>query len=71
MEVMVINSIFLMLNVARKLPNLNLFLDLEIQDVTYLYSLDVEIPSPNSKWPEAFFLLCFWKLQFRIPAHKT
>lgn len=59
MELVVVNSIFLMLNVAHKLPDLNLVLDTEIYDVTYLNSLDVEIPSPNSKWPEAFFLFVF------------
>lgn len=49
MELVVVNSIFLMLNVAHKLPDLNLVLDTEIYDVTYLNSLDVEISSPNSK----------------------
>lgn len=62
MELVVVNSIFLMLNVAHKLPDLNLVLETEIYDVTYLNSLDVEISSPNSKWPEAFFLVCFWQL---------
>lgn len=54
MEMRVVNSIFLMLNVADKLPNWKYYIN---KCVTYLYSLDVEIPSPNSKWPEAFLFV--------------
>lgn len=62
----VLNCNFLMVNVL----HLNLFLDLYILVVTYLSSLGFEIPSPSSKWPEAFCVVCFWLLQFRVADHE-